>query len=131
MKKIKMFKEFHHDAFDLMIDSLEDIFDKWSIKYHTDEVFDDDHSPIHKFWAIIKNNSGDYTSNIYEVENPKEIFIYNILSEEKKDFEKDLLETTDLISARTGQNFVFTSEGIGGEDEDYSPEFYDYILSLR
>jgi hypothetical protein len=103
-----------------------EIFDDMDIQIITDESWEDDDSPEHKFWCYNYHSSGERLNTGSEIPQDRKImkiFVYNISLEECLVIEQKLVDLQPIVHAMIGKQLVFTSEQI-------NEKTWDYIIKL-
>ena len=117
---------------DLMYILQSDIFDDFNIVSKTDEDFNGEDYPEHKFWMFRMKESATSGNLAFDTSSPGEIgdrtidsiIVYNISKSERDSFYNEVLELKEKVKDLIGKELVISEEII---DDGYT---YDYIIKL-
>ena len=106
------------------------LFDDYDVVATTDEIFDFDNHPNHKFWSfrsvgvapIKTSDIGDFPIN--------GLIVYNIGKDEKVEFYNSLISLKDMVKYhfdRIGKELVVSEDLLDNEGSDYIITLVDSI----
>ena len=106
------------------------LFDDYDVVATTDEIFDFDNHPNHKFWSFIAvgvdpiktSDIGDFPIN--------GLIVYNIGKDEKVEFYNSLISLKDMVKYhfdRIGKELVVSEDLLDNEGSDYIITLVDSI----
>ena len=106
------------------------LFDDYDVVATTDEIFDFDNHPNHKFWSFIAvgvdpiktSDIGDYPIN--------GLIVYNIGKDEKVEFYNSLISLKDMVKYhfdRIGKELVVSEDPLESGESDYIITLVDSI----
>ena len=106
------------------------LFDDYDVVATTDEIFDFDNHPNHKFWSFIAvgvdpiktSDIGDFPIN--------GLIVYNIGKDEKVEFYNSLISLKDMVKYhfdRIGKELVVSEDPLESGESDYIITLVDSI----